>query len=206
MKNASVILSSLSLVGVLVLFGMYFSGKKSSTSSTSVTQSSAPAAPGSSHLAYVNIDSFEAGYTVMKTKQEEFKKKQEQMETELQRSYQQMQNDAADVQKKAQANTLTQAEYNAAEKRLMQMQQSLENRKQTLSEQLLKERDEFNKNLKSDLDAFFEEYNKDRRYDFIFYYSPAASSILYANKALDITKEVIEGMNEKAKNTQETKK
>jgi outer membrane protein len=156
-------------------------------------------------LAYVNIDSFESGYTVMKTKQDEFKRKQEQMESELQRSYQQMQSDAADVQKKAQANTLTQAEYNMAEKRLMQMQQSLENRKQTLSEQLLKERDDFNKELKADLDTFFEDYNKGSRYDFIFYYSPSASSLLYVNKALDITKEVINGMNEKAKSKTERK-
>jgi outer membrane protein len=206
MKNAALVLSSLSLVGVLVLFGIYFSHQKESAGSkTSTTQAASTSPAGSSKLAYVNIDSFESGYTVMKTKQEEFKKRQEQMESELQRSYQQMQNDAAEVQKKAQANTLTQAEYNSAEKRLMQMQQSLENRKQTLSEQLLKERDDFNKSLKAGLDSFFEEYNKDRRYDFIFYYSPSGSSLLYVNKALDITNEVINGMNERAKNSQKEK-
>jgi outer membrane protein len=195
MKNVSVILTSLALA----LSGLFFSCKnQAGPSGTTSTTVAAPT--GSPKLAYVNIDSFENNYTYMKTRQEEFKKRQEQMEGELQHSFQQLQADAADVQKKAQGGTLTQAEYNMAEKRLMQLQQSLETRKQALSEQLLKERDEFNKNLKSDFDAFFEEYNKTHHYDFIYYYSASASSLLYVNKQLDITREVIEGMNEMAKN------
>ena len=195
MKNTAIILSSLGLV----LSGL-FSSCKNQPASTGAASNTTAAAPGSPKLAYVNIDSFENNYTYMKTRQEEFKKRQEQVESELQHSFQQLQADAADVQKKAQAGTLTQAEYNMAEKRLMQLQQSLETRKQTLSEQLMKERDEFNKDLKADFDAFFEEYNKTHHYDFIYYYSPAGSSLLYVNKQLDITKEVIEGMNAKAKN------
>lgn len=194
MKNAAVILSSLALV----VSGSLFSCKNQSGSAGTATTSAA-APSGAPKLAYVNIDSFENNYTYMKARQEEFKKRQEQVENELQHSFQQLQADAADVQKKAQGGTLTQAEYNMAEKRLMQQQQSLELRKQSLSEQLLKERDEFNKDLKADFDAFFEEYNKTHHYDFIYYYSPAGSSLLYVNKQLDITKEVIEGMNAKAK-------
>lgn len=200
MKNASIALSSLSLIGVIVLFILYFSNNNKG-GKTSVVTSSATLPAGASRLAYVNIDSFEAGYLPMKTKQDEFKKKQEQMDNELQRSYQQMQSDAAEIQKKAQANTLTQAEYESAQKRLMQMQQSFETRKQAMADQLLKERDEFNKNLKSQIDGYFEEYNKTHHYDFIFYYSQGVSSILYANKALDITKEVVEGMNAEAKSS-----
>jgi outer membrane protein len=204
MKNASVALSTLSLVGVIVLFILFFSHGKQATSAGPASTSSLPA--GASRLAYVNIDSFEAGYLPMKTKQEEFKKKQEQMDNELQRSYQQMQADAAEVQKKAQANTLTQAEYESAQKRLLQMQQSFETRKQSMADQLMKERDEFNKNLKGQIDTYFEEYNKTHHYDFIFYYSSGVSSILYANKALDITTEVLTGMNEWAKNGGKDKK
>jgi outer membrane protein len=200
MKNASIVLSSLSLIGVIVLFVLFSSHNKQGGQSSAVT-SSASVPAGTSKFAYVNIDSFEAGYLPMKTKQDEFKKKQEQMDNELQRSYQQMQSDAAEVQKKAQANTLSQAEYEAAQKRLMQMQQSLETRKQAMGEQLMKERDEFNKNLKSQIDTYFEEYNKTHHYDFIFYYSSGVSSILYANKALDITKEVVEGMNANSKSS-----
>ncbi|MES2704262.1 MAG: OmpH family outer membrane protein [Bacteroidota bacterium] len=207
MKNASVAIGSLSLICFIALSTLFFScNEKGSSKSSSVVTSSAPLPAGASKLAYVNIDSFEASYLPMKERQEDFKKRQLQMDNELQRSYQQMQNDAAEVQKKAQANTLTQAEYETAQKRLMQMQQSFETRKQSMTDQLMKERDDFNKELKAQLDAFFEEYNKTRHYDFIYYYSPSASSILYANKQLDITQDVIDGMNAQAKNTPAKKK
>lgn len=195
MKNAAVVLSSLSLVGVIILFVLFFSRHKDGQSSaTPVTMP-----PGGLKIAYVNVDTLESKYEVMKAKEAEFKTRQDQMENELQRAYQQMQSDAAEVQKKAQANTLTQSEYEAAQKRLMQMQQSFETRKQSLTDQLMKDKDEFNKDLKTKLDAFLEDYNKTKHYDYILYYSSGVSSLLYVNKQLEITKDLVDGMNERAK-------
>ncbi len=189
MKNAAAILCSLSLVVTLAL------GCNPKQSSQPAESSTVAPGAGSGKLAYVNIDTLEAKYELLKTKREEFKKRQEEMENELQLSYSQMQNDANEVQKKVQSNTLTQPEYEAAQKRLMQMQKSLESRKQSLTEQLMKEQEDFNKDLKTRLDAFIDNYNKDKRYDFIFTYSASGSSLLYVNKALDITKDVVDGMN-----------
>ena len=199
MKNAAVVLSSLSLVGVLVLFGMYFSKPKQNAPISMPISAGGPAG-GANRIAYVNIDTLEAKYEVLKTTRDAFKHRQEQMESELQRSYAQMQSDAGEVQKKAQANTLTQAEYEAAQKRLGQMQQSLESRKQSLTEQLMKEQDDFNKNLKTSLDSFLEEYNKTKHFDYVMSYSGSGSALLYVNKQLDITKDVVDGMNAAAKN------
>ena len=202
MKNIAVILSSLSLIGVLILFGIHFSHPKETPTSTS----SVVLPTGSSNrIAYVNTDSLEAKYELLKAKREEFNSRQDQMNSELQRSYQQMQNDADEVQKKAQSNSLTQTEYEAAQKRLMQMQQSLETRKQSLTEQLMKEQEAFNKDLKMRLDAFLEEYNKSKHYDYILSYSAAGSSVLYVNKQLDITDDVVKGMNANAKSEADKK-
>jgi outer membrane protein len=198
MKNAAVFLSSLSFIGVLILFGLHFSGHKNA--GTVAAENTMPAAAGGSlKIAYVNTDSLEAKYELLKAKKDEFNTRQEQMESELQRSYQQMQNDANEVQKKAQANMLSQAEGEAAQKRLMQMQQSLETRKQSLTEQLMKEQEQINKDLKTRLDAFLAEYNKTKRYDFILSFAGTGSPVLYANKQLDITKEIVDGMNAETK-------
>jgi outer membrane protein len=192
------------IAGLLVVSATLPACKSSSTKDTpaaSTTSTSQVATPvNGAKIAYVNIDTLEANYELLKTKKEEFKQRQSQMEAELQSSYQKMQADAAEVQKKAQSNTLTQPEYESAQKRLMQMEKSLETRKQTLTDQLVKEQDEFNKDLKKRLDAFIEEYNKTRHYDYILSYSSAGgSSIIYANKDLDITKDVVAGMNATAK-------
>jgi outer membrane protein len=204
MKNASLILSSLALVGVLVLFGMQMSGDKNKAGKGG-TSSGGSSVPGSGHIAYVNIDTLEANYTFLKNKKDEFTRRQSSMKAELQNSAEQMQRDYANVQRKAQAGTLTEAEYASAQKRLGQMQQSLQTREAALTEQLLKEQDDFNKDLKGRLDKFLEEFNKDKRYDYILSYAPSGS-ILYADKNLDITKEVIDGMNEMSKNESDTTK
>ncbi len=193
MKNLSLILSALALIGVLALLGMQFSHKDTAATTAPVRTT------GGANIAYVDIDSLEAKYELLKSKREDFKNRQAQMENELQRSYGQMQSDANEIQKKAQANALTQAEYEGAQKRLMQMQQTLESRKQSLTEQLMKEQEEFNTDLKKRLDAFLTEYNKTHHYDFIMSYSSAGSSLLYANNALDITTDVVAGMNASTK-------
>ncbi len=191
MKNVSLVLSVLSFIGVLALSGVYLSQKgKPAPAAATVAHP-----VGNGTIAYVNIDTLEANYELLKTKREEFKRRQGQMESELQRSYGQMQADANEIQKKAQANTLTQAEYEAAQKRLMQMQQTLESRKESLTQQLMKEQEEFNSDLKKRLDGFLSEYNKTHQFDFIMSYSGSGSAILYANNAHDITKDVVDGMN-----------
>jgi outer membrane protein len=196
MKNLSTILGGLSLAGVIVLFVLQFKASpKVAAMQALPAGTQASTGGGAGRIAFVNIDSLENHYEYLKQKREDFKRRQSQMESELQRSASQMQSDIEEVQKKAQANTLTQTEYETAQKRIGQMQQSLENRKQSMTEQLMKEQDEFNKELKVKLDSFMEEYNKTRGFDYILSYSGSVSSILYANKALDITKEVIDGMN-----------
>lgn len=203
MKNASIILSSVALVGVLVLFGMQMSGNKKG--SGNADHASGSSVGGSGRIAYVDIDTLEANYIYLKSKKEEFTKRQNSMKAELQSSAEQMQRDYANVQRKAQAGTLTEAEYQGAQKRLGQMQQSLQTREAALTEQLLKEQDDFNKELQARLDKFLEEYNKDRHYDYILSYS-RSGSILYADKNLNITKEVIDGMNKLPNDTSDTTK
>lgn len=205
MKHTLIFLYALPVLGLSILTGCNQPGNKTTTASSSTTTAASGPVNGA-RIAYVNIDSLEAKYELLKTKRDEFKRRQEQMEGELQRSYQQMQTDYAEVQKKAQAHTLTESEGEAAQKRLSQMQQSLETRKQTLTEQLMKEQEDFNKDLKKRLDAFLEGFNKNHSYDYILSYSAAGgSSILYANKQYDITQEVVNGMNDLAKKDGEKK-
>lgn len=205
MKNIALILSSLALVGVIVLFGMQMSGNKNKGGSSVPSSGHSTPAGGTGRIAYVDIDTLEANYEYLKSKKEEFVKRQEGMKAELERSAQQMQADVANIQRKAQAGTMTQTEYQAAEKRVMQMQQSLQAREAALTKQLMNDQEQFNKDLESRLDAYLEEFNKDRHYDYILSYS-RSGSILYANKELNITDEVIKGMNEMSKKQKDTAK
>jgi outer membrane protein len=193
MKYLSLVLSALALVGVIVLFATK-SGSNKQGVHTHTTAGAAGANTG--RIAYVDIDTLEANFTYLKARREDFQRRQEGMKRELQNSAAQMQRDVQDIQRKAKAGTLTEAEYTSAERRIGQMQQSLQTREAALTEQLLKEQDDFNKDLQARLDSFLTEYNKDKGYDYILSYS-RAGHILYKNKDLDITKDVIKGMNER---------
>lgn len=203
MKNLSTVFSGLALAGVIVLFVLHFSANKPmKTNNAAAIQANG----ANAKIAYVDIDTFEANYEYLKAKREEFNKRQTGMQNELERSAQQFQNRVNDFQRKVQSNSITQAEGEATQKQLTQMQQSLQLREQALTEQLLKEKDAFNQKLHDDLNTFLEEYNKDKGFDYIFSYSEIGSQILLANKSLNITQDVIEGMNKRAENKSDTTK
>lgn len=201
-------MKKLSLVlGLAVVTTMFFSctdaNKKASGNSTS-TNESVPHTGGCT-IAYVNIDSLEANYEYLKTERLKFQQRQDGMKAELERSAQQMRNDYAAAQRKIQAGTMSQAEAQATEKRLMQMQESLKTREDALSVQLMKEQDEFNTKLQDQLDKVLADYNKDKKYDYILSYAKGGS-IMFANKALDITTDVLKAMNEDSKTMKEGEK
>ena len=160
---------------------------------------------GGCTIAYVNIDSLEANYEYLKSERLKFQQRQDGMKAELERSAQQMRNDYAAAQRKMQAGTMTQAEAQATEKHLMQMQESLKTREDALSVQLMKEQEAFNTKLQDQLDKVLAEYNKDKKYDYILSYAKGGS-IMFANKALDITADVLRAMNEDSKNMKEAEK
>lgn len=201
MKNLSLALSALALVGVIVLFGMQMSGNKSATSGKSAT---APAT-GSVKIAYVDIDTLEANYSYLKTKKEEFVQRQQTMNAELERSFRQYEVDRDNFQRKMQAGTISQAEAESAAKRLSQMEQSLYARKESMAQTLLKDQDAFNRSLQEQLEGYLNEYNKDKNYDYILSYSQNGS-ILYKNDALNITKDIIDGMNSRTPQEADTTK
>jgi outer membrane protein len=160
---------------------------------------------GGCTIAYVNIDSLEANYEYLKTERLKFQQRQDGMKAELERSAQQMRNDYAAAQRKMQAGTMSQAEAQATEKRLMQMQESLKTREDALSVQLMREQEEFNNKLQDQLDKVLAAYNKDKKYDYILSYAKGGS-IMFANKSLDITVDVLKAMNEDSKEMKEAEK
>lgn len=209
MKNLPIILSSLALIGVLVLFGMNMSGSKGSTKKADTSASKDMTTKG--RIAYVNIDTLEAKYEYLIEETKAFETRKNSMSNELERSQKKFQQDYMAAQRKAEAGTLTQAEYESTAKRLQQMQQSLERREVALTEKLLKEQEEFNKNLKERLDKFLGEYNEDKEFDYILSYSSALGVIMLGNEALNITDDVVSGMNkaykaEGKKSDKDTKK
>lgn len=199
MKNLPLIFSSLSLIGVVVLFGMNLSSSKSGKSSSSARPAANGNVAGSGFkVAYVDIDTLEASYDYFKKKKAEFESRQKNIDAELERMANALQNDYISLQKKAEKGELSQAQGEEAQQSLLKRQQELELKRQNLAEKYMKDQEAFNKEIHDNLHAYIEKYNEEKGYDYILSYSKDGS-ILYANKELDVTEDIIKGMNSEIK-------
>lgn len=190
MKNLSVVLSSLALVGVIILFGMKMSG-----GNVSADVSSTDTSRQMLKVAYVDFDTLQTKDAHFNKRRDELEAKKKKMTDELERSQKKMQDDYVALQRKAQAGTLTQAEAEAGDKKLMQMQKSLQARETAMTEELYKEQEAILDEWQNKVDSFFATYNKNKKYDYILGYSKSVKTIMYAKQMYDITDEVVEGIN-----------
>ena len=94
---------------------------------------------------------------------------------------------------KEQSKSLSPIEREDGQKKLQQMQQNMEARKQNGGAALMKKTDEFTKQLQAKLDAYLLKYNADKHFDYVLQYQKGGM-VLLANPALNITDDVIKGL------------
>jgi outer membrane protein len=145
-------------------------------------------------IAYVDIDTVEANYNYFKEKKAELEKKQQAIDNELKANVRALQNEAADFQRKAQS--MTQAEGEAAQRTLYDKQQQLEGKAQNMRSQYAEQENKFNEELQHRLNDFLQKFNSDKKYAYILSYRSGASNVLYKDEQYNITNEVIAGLNE----------
>jgi len=201
MKNLSLVFSSLALVGVFVLVGMKVTEKKMSKPTYTIKDSTGKEfILSGGKVGYVDIDTLESNYNYFKAKKAEFEVRQKNIDAELEKLASALQNEYNGLQKQAQAGTLSQADGEAAQQKLMQRQQDLELKRQNMGANFLKDQEAFNKEIHDNLHQYIEKYNVEKGYDYILSYSKDGS-ILYANKDLDLTRDIIKGMNSETPNS-----
>ncbi len=98
----------------------------------------------------------------------------------------------------AKGQSMSPKELQAAEASLMKKQQDLETYKNQKAAELMKEEESLNKDLQKRIDNYLEEYASKNGYTFILS-KHIGGSVLFGVKSLDITNEVIEGLNAKDK-------
>jgi outer membrane protein len=201
MRSVSLVFNIILAAAVAVLFYLHFSSsaKTKPAVKTATTEKTGEAAtPNRGGIAYVDIDTLQENYSYFKAKKTELENKQKAMENEFGNLARKFEQDVMALQQKAQSGGMTQSEMETAQKTMAQRQQNLEKKRSDMGEQLLKTNEDFNKNLQKQLDDYLAEYNKDKGYDYILSYAKGGS-ILVANPDLNITKDVLEGMESKIK-------
>ncbi len=96
---------------------------------------------------------------------------------------------------RAKGNNMTQAEAEQAQAQYQNLQQEFAQQKQTLEQGLYKNQEEYRTKLRSRIEEFLKSYNKDKHYSYIFQYDHSGSIILTKDSLLNISNDVIDGLN-----------
>jgi len=172
------------------LYVLHFSGGQSNESTEETSDSSAPS---DLSIAYVNSDSLLSNYDYFEELEKKFTDKREKLNAEYQNRAEGLQREISNFQTTAGNMTISQAR--AVEEDLRKKQQNLMMYQEQLGQQLMQEEAGMNSDLYDKVSEYLHEYGKNKNLQIVLTYTKG-SGVLYANEGLDITKEIIKGLNE----------
>lgn len=198
MKQLSLVLNIVLIIAVGILYYFQFSAKKPDNKKIREVASS----PVTSNMtrpaiAYVDLDSLNEKITYIKNRRKELEGEQQAIETEWESAYKGLENQKNTFLKKGAA--ITQEEAQQFQNQLLSQQQVVDERKQTLTQKLSEKHYKFMEDLQKKLKDFLAEYNTEKNYMYIFTTGTGLDYMVYKDSSMNITDDVIEGMNKKMK-------
>lgn len=190
MKNLSFALNAVLLVAVGVLFYLHFSGKKTYTSDGET--SAGATLPSELKVAYINSDSVLQHYDYLKVNRVQIEAKTKKIEQEYRNRAQGLQNEITAYQRNV--NSMTLGQVKAVEEDLGKKQQNLQMYQQSISQQLMEEEAKLNRELYDRVTAYLKKYAAEKDLHFVLKFD-VSSDVLYAGDALDVSQDVIKGLN-----------
>lgn len=194
MKKLSLWLNIVLIIAVAGIYFLHFSGNKTTKTETGV-EGKKQSIDRDFAIAYVNIDTLVSNYDLYKDKVEELTQKKNESEAELQVKSSSFDREVQDYRNKLSKGLITRTKAQMLEQELAQKQQELYAVGESLQRQLMDEEQVMYRQVLNEIMEYLEEYNKEYNYKFIFR-NAFGGELLYADKSLNITQDVLTGLNE----------
>ncbi len=190
-----------SLVAMFAMTAMVFTScnqqPQQNDSKASDNSSATQAGNTAEKIAYVDIDSIMSQYAYWKDVTKLMKEKEANIQKTLSGKQQALQQAAANFQQNVQANKYTQEQAQQVQAGIQRQAQDADALQQRLGSEYQNEVAKYNKALSDSVHNYLREYNKDKKYAIIL--AKSGDNILYADKAYDVTNEVVKGLNKSYK-------
>ena len=203
MKNTSLILSIVSLVAVVV-FGILFLTKDGSKSEASV-EGEAVEAAAKGDIVYIDLDRILTEYDMANDLRSVVQTKIENIQAEINRRGQKLQNEVNSFQEKLDKGLMTRSVAEVQSQKLQQQELDFNNYAAQKDQEINEEQLVMMNQLGDAIQTFLAKYNEEKQYAMILTNSGGAP-VIAADASLDITETVLAGLNEeyiKTKNTKE---
>lgn len=203
MKNQNLYIQILLAAAVIVLYILHFSPAHQSSSQASGTDTIAIRKPAAT-IAFVNIDTLVQNLELWQSLRTKFQDKQNQYNTEITSKQKRLQTRANDLGDRVQKTLVTRADAEKEAAQLEQENQSLMQLAENYRIQLAEEEQVSYRQILNEIMLYLEEVSKEKGYTYVLGNS-FGGNILFAESGLDITREVLEGMNSRNKAPQAAK-
>jgi outer membrane protein len=197
MKNVNTIVNCVLSVGLIVLYILFFTGKDKTASGKHAQSSDTASYSGDLPLAYINVDSLLENYNYSKDLNEVLIRKRENAQATLTERARKLDAEMKEFQRKRENNAfLSEQSFRNQQQALLKKQQDLQKLEENLSQQIAKEQQNMNDQLRDKIYRFLREYNKDKKYQMILS-NTMNDNIMVAEPTYNITNEVVELLNSK---------
>ncbi len=178
------------LVGVIILFILYFTAGKSNSISGAVGK----AGKGTLSVAFVNNDSILSHYELVKKMRGDLEAKGKRLEGEVASQQQAFEKDAAYFQEQVKKKAISDQSAQEIYGQLQQNQQKIYALRDKYAAELQQSEMDMNVALIDSVMNFLKRYNDKYKFDYILGFTKGGN-ILFANDTLDVTNDVIKELN-----------
>jgi len=185
-------LNLITLVGIIILFILYFTGKGSKNNA--ISGAIEKANKGAISVAFVNNDSILSNYELVKKMRADLQAKGKRLEGEVAAKQQAFEKDAAYFQEQVKKKAISDQSAQEIYGQLQQNQQKIYELRDKYAAELQQSEMDMNVALIDSVMNFLKRYNDKYKFDYILGFTKGGN-ILYANDTLDVTKDVIKELN-----------
>jgi len=192
MKSGVLVFNIVLLVLVGVLFYLHFSTKAPSVLNSGKAQVASSNTNNGFRIAYFELDSITNSFAMVKDVKNELNREEDKMNGEM-NQWQKKYNDKLALYQ-SQAQQMSQVQSENANRDILQMQETIRNKKQELDQRYQNLYMQKMQEVKTKIENFLKEYNKEKGYSYIFAYEPGF--IYYRDTIYNITNDLVKGLNE----------
>jgi len=197
MKQLSIIVNIVLVLAVGILYFLHFNSPKAEASEETAENGTM----SDLKIAYINADTVLKHYEYFKVSRDKLETKGKKMDTDFRNRAQGLQREITNYQNSV--STLTIGQAKAIEEDLTKKQQNLRMYQESLAQELAVEENKLNQELYEKITTYLKSYGTQNGIHAVFKFDPS-SDLLFAGEAMNITNEIIAGLNDEYKQSQNT--
>lgn len=203
MKNTSLILSVISLIAVVV-FGVLTLTKGNSKTEVAAEGAATETAACKGSIVYVDLDRIFTEYDMANDLRSVVETKVKNIQAEVNRRSQKLEKEFTSFQEKIEKGLLTRSVAEAQNQKLQQQDVEFQNYAAQKQQEIQEEQVVMMNQLSDAIKTYLDKYNEEKQYAMILT-NTGGTPVVTADASLDITDDVLAGLNEEYIKTKNTK-